>query len=276
MKAVELLLGLVLAMIVLACGTGGGGFDRGPDAKREANLRHAEAIDRLVPEEGILRPARLRAIIEAIRTVHEERELRRLVAALGHVVEARRPAHAIRWDLPLTLDVAEPPVESPGRDRAGHLFHPFHEQLRQTVQMGPGGGRDRQRRQVGERRIAAPAVGLQRLPALVTELTREGDGTLFYPGTTDRIGGKSHVPIESLRLKHLRDGLEDFEYLHLARSLGLQREADAFARALAPQPFHISRSPREWEAARLKLAEKLTEQAKEKGELTRRDRVEGR
>ncbi len=106
--------------------------------------------------------------------------------------------------------------------------------------------------------------------------TGNGDGTLFYPGTPDRIGGKSHVPIESLRLKHLRDGLEDFEYLHLARSLGLQREADAFARALAPQPFEINRSWREWEAARLKLAEKLAERSKEKGELTRRDRVEGR
>jgi hypothetical protein len=72
MKAFELLLGLVLAMTILACGTGGGSFDRGPDAKREANLRHAEAVDRLVPEEGGMRPARLRAVIEAIRTVRPD------------------------------------------------------------------------------------------------------------------------------------------------------------------------------------------------------------
>ena len=36
-----------------------------------------------------------------------------------------------------------------------------------------------------------------------------GDGTLFYPGTTSRIGGQTEIPIESLRLKGIRDGMED-------------------------------------------------------------------
>lgn len=40
-----------------------------------------------------------------------------------------------------------------------------------------------------------------------------GDGTMFYPGTVDRIGGLHDIPLESMRLKHLRDGREDYEYM---------------------------------------------------------------
>ncbi|MFC1851685.1 DUF4091 domain-containing protein [candidate division CSSED10-310 bacterium] len=42
-----------------------------------------------------------------------------------------------------------------------------------------------------------------------------GDGTLFYPGRPDMIGGTNHIPIESIRLKLIRDGLEDYEYFLL-------------------------------------------------------------
>src|SRR4029077_5388264 len=38
-----------------------------------------------------------------------------------------------------------------------------------------------------------------------------GQGTLFYPGTTDRIGGQTEIPVESLRMKMIRDGMEDYE-----------------------------------------------------------------
>merc|ERR1712176_1280085 len=37
-----------------------------------------------------------------------------------------------------------------------------------------------------------------------------GDGQLTYPGRPERIGGASFVPIASMRLKHIRDGVEDF------------------------------------------------------------------
>jgi hypothetical protein len=40
-----------------------------------------------------------------------------------------------------------------------------------------------------------------------------GDGTLFYPGLPEIIGGTTHIPIESIRLKLIREGLEDYEYL---------------------------------------------------------------
>jgi Ca2+-binding RTX toxin-like protein len=42
-----------------------------------------------------------------------------------------------------------------------------------------------------------------------------GDGTLFYPGTVARIGGTHDIPIESMRLKRIRDGREDYEYLRI-------------------------------------------------------------
>jgi len=48
-----------------------------------------------------------------------------------------------------------------------------------------------------------------------------GDGTLFYPGRPDVVGGVTHIPIESIRLKLIREGLEDYEYLTiLARQKG--------------------------------------------------------
>jgi hypothetical protein len=40
-----------------------------------------------------------------------------------------------------------------------------------------------------------------------------GDGTLVYPGLPQNIGGRTDIPIESIRLKLIREGLEDYEYL---------------------------------------------------------------
>jgi hypothetical protein len=60
-----------------------------------------------------------------------------------------------------------------------------------------------------------------------------GDGTLFYPGTPERIGGATDVPVESLRLKLIREGLEDYEYLALLARAGGGAAARARAAALA-------------------------------------------
>ncbi len=45
-----------------------------------------------------------------------------------------------------------------------------------------------------------------------------GDGILFYPGRPDQVGGKKHIPIESIRLKLTREGYEDYEYLKLVEA----------------------------------------------------------
>lgn len=53
-----------------------------------------------------------------------------------------------------------------------------------------------------------------------------GDGNLLYPGTPDRIGGVTDIPIESIRLKLKREGLEDYEYLSLLKVNGAESFAD--------------------------------------------------
>ena len=42
-----------------------------------------------------------------------------------------------------------------------------------------------------------------------------GDGQLLYPGRAATIGGEEDIPLASVRLKHIRDGLEDLEFLYL-------------------------------------------------------------
>ncbi|HET7689675.1 MAG TPA: hypothetical protein VFK41_04825 [Nocardioidaceae bacterium] len=66
-----------------------------------------------------------------------------------------------------------------------------------------------------------------------------GDGTLFYPGKAcpvangaGCIGGTKDIPIESMRLKHIRDGREDYEYLALLDGTGDPTDA-AFAQQTA-------------------------------------------
>lgn len=99
-----------------------------------------------------------------------------------------------------------------------------------------------------------------------------GDGTLFYPGTPSKIGGRSHVPVESLRLKHLRDGLEDYEYLHLLRSLGGETFARTKARQLVRSGYEIERKPQRWDEVRAELTDRLNALWK-KAEYARRSDV---
>lgn len=48
----------------------------------------------------------------------------------------------------------------------------------------------------------------------------EGEGMYFLPGRPDRIGGTTHIPIETLRLKALRTGYEDWESFKLLEAEG--------------------------------------------------------
>ncbi len=51
-----------------------------------------------------------------------------------------------------------------------------------------------------------------------------GDGTYFYPGRISKIGGTTDIPIESIRLKYVRMGLEDYEIFSLTA-----RDSDTLA-----------------------------------------------
>jgi hypothetical protein len=75
-----------------------------------------------------------------------------------------------------------------------------------------------------------------------------GDGTFFYPGTPDRIGSEAPAPVTSLRLKAVRDGLEDFELLRLVQARAGRSTAEALARRLARSGWDITPDPAVWSA----------------------------
>jgi hypothetical protein len=85
-----------------------------------------------------------------------------------------------------------------------------------------------------------------------------GDGTLVYPGRPDKVGGKNDIPIESIRLKLIREGLEDYEYLTmLQRKVGYWRTAeivDSFVRGL----YDYDQDPHQLYAARRRAGEELS------------------
>ena len=92
-----------------------------------------------------------------------------------------------------------------------------------------------------------------------------GDGTLYYPGTPERIGGQHDVPVESLRIVQIARGLADHAYLSLCAQLGDPGLAKAEARTLGTTPLTWSRDPRAYDAMREKVAariEKLIAQRK--------------
>jgi hypothetical protein len=82
-----------------------------------------------------------------------------------------------------------------------------------------------------------------------------GDGTLLYPGRPEAMGGTRPFPVESIRLKIIRDALEDAELVALARGAGEARLADRLVRRLVPTGRGWERSPEPWLAARRILGE---------------------
>jgi hypothetical protein len=84
-----------------------------------------------------------------------------------------------------------------------------------------------------------------------------GDGTLFYPGTPARIGGRHDVPVESLRLLQVSRSLADHAYLTLCARLGDPSLARAQARALAPSLRGFSRDPDAYARMRETLASRI-------------------
>ena len=66
-----------------------------------------------------------------------------------------------------------------------------------------------------------------------------GDGTLFYPGRPGTIGGTTQIPLESIRLKLIREGLEDYEYFVLLSNLTDSATADRWVpTGLCRTPIH--------------------------------------
>ena len=72
-----------------------------------------------------------------------------------------------------------------------------------------------------------------------------GDGTLFYPGkpSDPRIGGTTDIPIESIRMKLIREGMEDYEYLQLYAQKFGRDAAVAEAKRVFPDVFGSKAHP---------------------------------
>ena len=87
-----------------------------------------------------------------------------------------------------------------------------------------------------------------------------GDGTLLYPGTPDRIGGRTDIPITSIRVKMIREGIEDYEYLKMVAKQN-RAKAKRIARDLFPHAYSCRRSPEALARARRKLFELLDQRA---------------
>ena len=80
-----------------------------------------------------------------------------------------------------------------------------------------------------------------------------GEGSLVYPGNAVGYNG----PIVSARLKALRDGMEDYEYLKLLASLAGTGTADSVARMVGTTFFSWSHSAATIHEARETLAERI-------------------
>jgi hypothetical protein len=77
-----------------------------------------------------------------------------------------------------------------------------------------------------------------------------GEGSLVYPARA--VGYDGIVP--TIRLKALRDAIEDYEYLAILQRLGKASQADQIARPLVESWFQWEKDPVAYETARAKLA----------------------
>jgi hypothetical protein len=86
-----------------------------------------------------------------------------------------------------------------------------------------------------------------------------GDGTLFYPGTPEHIGGSTPVPVASMRLKLIRQGVQDYEWLKQVSDAGDPAFARQVARELIPAASRVTDDGEAFERARLKLIQRYLE-----------------
>jgi hypothetical protein len=80
-----------------------------------------------------------------------------------------------------------------------------------------------------------------------------GEGMLVYPGA--QVGVVGCVP--SMRLKYLRDGSDDFEYIQMLKNMGYGAWALQVAATVGPDWTNWTRSSAAVEAARIQLGQRL-------------------
>ncbi len=90
-------------------------------------------------------------------------------------------------------------------------------------------------------------------PAFTHPRHFNGGGYLLYPGVPCGIAG----PVASMRLKNLRDGMEDYEYMALLERLGGQDAVQRIVDRIAPSWWDYARDPQALLDARAELAEAI-------------------
>ncbi|MCX6929172.1 MAG: DUF4091 domain-containing protein [Verrucomicrobia bacterium] len=87
-----------------------------------------------------------------------------------------------------------------------------------------------------------------------------GEGSLVYPARP--VGYDGIVP--TIRLKALRDAIEDYEYLAILQRLGKAAEAQKVVRSLTASFFLWEKDPAAYETARTRLASMITDTARDR------------
>jgi len=91
-------------------------------------------------------------------------------------------------------------------------------------------------------------------PAFAHPRHYNGGGFLFYPGTPCGIDG----PIASMRIKNLRDGMEDYEYFALLEKRAGPQAVQKAVDRIAPNWWDYCRDPDAILAARREMARQIT------------------
>lgn len=90
-------------------------------------------------------------------------------------------------------------------------------------------------------------------PAFAHPRHYNGGGFLFYPGAPCGIDG----PVISMRLKNLRDGMEDYEYFAILEKLTDKKTVKKIVDTVAPNWWNFSKDSNEILAAREKIAQQI-------------------
>lgn len=86
-----------------------------------------------------------------------------------------------------------------------------------------------------------------------------GDGTLLYPGSDWNPFGSGNQAVASLRMKQLRDGFEDYEYLELVkRRSGGIAAAEAITRSVVRSSLSFSKDIGAVQSARERIIDELS------------------
>lgn len=88
-----------------------------------------------------------------------------------------------------------------------------------------------------------------------------GDGSLFYPGRPEQIGGRRHIAIESLRLKMIRDSLVDAEYARLLQQLGEEEFLRREMARVVQSAYRWNADPQAWLDLRARLGRRIAERS---------------